>query len=647
DSYGEDIGETESDPCDDDEDEYEEDFIDDGDIEFFPDSPRQNSGVIIEEMLDDEKPAKVNGNRKRLKKKYQVSDSDGDAQNDIAKNDTRILIIESDDEEGLPLSSVIKIKRQESDSASNDQKQNIDNGGISSFDLDKTEKHMPLSSVLNTKDGSIQEKSDKKEFMGNKTNEAQDGGDQITAIKWTIEGCEIERGAGCVGHNSEEKPKKKKKKQAIESQCGRVENDLKVDVPEEENFVVEASIDDTSKKEHVKDQPVDNLYNDKGAGCVGHNSEEKPKKKKKKQAIESQCGRVENDLKVDVPEEENFVVEASIDDTSKKEHVKDQPVDNLYNDKEFIQSSHENAVKTKKKHKKHAKERQTTELGNDNMIDVQEENIQVKEAVNNDFNQEVLVKDNAVDIISIDKKPGCIGHESEKPKKKKKKRGKESQNVVVENDSKIDVQEAENCKVEARIDDISKNEPVKDQANDNLSFDKAVVQSGAENDVKTKRSAKDRQTSNAEEDSMSVALKEEKFQIEVAGGRDTNQEVPVKDNAIENDSNDKGVEKPEAGIEIQEKPTKKRKKRTKERPTDVVDNICDAQKEAKSLVVKGKTDDVTHEEPYKDESIQLIGKKDVQGLENGVKVKKKKKHAKGRQTSEVGDQSIINAQMIE
>ncbi|KAF5181722.1 hypothetical protein FRX31_028691 [Thalictrum thalictroides] len=39
------------------------------------------------------------------------------------------------------------------------------------------------------------------------------------------------------------------------------------------------------------------------------------------------------------------------------------------------------------------------------------------------------------------------------------------------------------------------------------------------------------------------ALKEEIFQIEVAGGNDINQEVPVKHNAIENDSNDKRVEK--------------------------------------------------------------------------------------------------------
>ncbi|KAF5198836.1 hypothetical protein FRX31_011577, partial [Thalictrum thalictroides] len=251
---------------------------------------------------------------------------------------------------------------------------------------------------------------------------------------------------------------------------------------------------------------------------------------------ESQCGRVENDLKVDVQDEENFVVEARIDDTSKSELVKDQPVNNLYNDNwAFVQSSHENVVKTKK-HKKHAKERQTTE--SDSKIDVQEENIQVKGTVNNDFNQEVLVKDNSVDSMSIDKELGCIGLESEKPKKKKMKRGKERRNVVVENDSKIDVQEAESCKLEAQIDDISKNEPVKDQANDNISFDKAVVQFSAENNVKAKRSSKDRQNSNVEEDSKSGDLKEEKFQIEVAGGNDINQEVPVKDNAIENDSND-------------------------------------------------------------------------------------------------------------
>ena len=63
DSYGEDIAETvsEDESSDyDSEDEYEDDLINDDDLEFFPTSPIPNSGVISEEIVDDEEPK--NGN---------------------------------------------------------------------------------------------------------------------------------------------------------------------------------------------------------------------------------------------------------------------------------------------------------------------------------------------------------------------------------------------------------------------------------------------------------------------------------------------------------------------------------------------------------------------------------------------------------
>ncbi|PIA28779.1 hypothetical protein AQUCO_06700058v1, partial [Aquilegia coerulea] len=630
DSYGEDIGDTENEAYDDDEDEYEDDFIDDDDIHFVPDSPRPKSPVVIEEILHDEKPAKVNG-RKRLKKKYQVSDSDADAHNDIVKKDTRIFTGDSDDdEEGWPLSTVIKIKYQESDSV-NDQKQSIFKGVTGSFNFDNEHgEHIPPSSVLNTKDGNILEESDKKELIESKKNEAEGGSNQVPGSERKIEdidGCEIGRGIEQqtnapplsleIGHETDEAPKKKKRKRTKDGQTGGV------------------NVVDVQKKDKV--EAISNLYsNDMGAGCVGHESVEKPKKKKKR-ANESRHGGAESDSKFDVQEEENFKVEARIDDTSKTEPVKDRAIDNLSNDKAAVQSSNENDVKTKKG-KKRAEERQTCEVGDDSMTDVyKEETIQVKEAVSNDLNQEVPVKDNAIDNISNDNMgAGCVRHESEeKPKKKKTKRVKESRNDGVENDNKVDVQVDQNYKVEARIDEISKNEPVKDQADDNLSSDKAAVHSSHENDMKTKKRAKDRQTSEVGDDSIIGAYKVEKFQVQVAGSNDINQEVAVKDNAIDNISIDSRGDVQD-GQENDEKIKKKKNKQAKDRQAYEAgdQDMINAQIDRIIEVEEARINEISLAEPFNIETYENISNdKGVVKLEVGKGIhekpmKKKKKRSK-------------------
>lgn len=110
DSFGEDIGETESDESidyDTDEDEYEDDFIDD-DLDMYSSSPVPNSGVVIEEIFDDEKPANEKGKSKQGKKKNPLTTSDNNGnsvQQLIVKSDTGGRILESEDEDGFPISS--------------------------------------------------------------------------------------------------------------------------------------------------------------------------------------------------------------------------------------------------------------------------------------------------------------------------------------------------------------------------------------------------------------------------------------------------------------------------------------------------------------------------------------------------------------
>jgi len=122
DSYGEDIADTDASDSyndSDDEDEYESDFIDDDDYKMFSASPRRKSGVVIEEIIEDDKPSNGNANRRRLKKKNQLSDSDDgsdDSQGQLVVKRNRSVVIESEDEDGFPISFSSRKKNVVNDS---------------------------------------------------------------------------------------------------------------------------------------------------------------------------------------------------------------------------------------------------------------------------------------------------------------------------------------------------------------------------------------------------------------------------------------------------------------------------------------------------------------------------------------------------
>ncbi|KAG9445381.1 hypothetical protein H6P81_016721 [Aristolochia fimbriata] len=109
DSYNEDMEMGQSSEYDtEDEEEYEEGFLDededDGeDFEMF--SQRPNSGVVIEEIHDEEKTVNGENAQKRPKKKFQNSDSDGknDSQKQIVLKGASTPVLESEDEDGFPI----------------------------------------------------------------------------------------------------------------------------------------------------------------------------------------------------------------------------------------------------------------------------------------------------------------------------------------------------------------------------------------------------------------------------------------------------------------------------------------------------------------------------------------------------------------
>ncbi|PIA49976.1 hypothetical protein AQUCO_01300604v1 [Aquilegia coerulea] len=181
DSYGEDIGESENELSTDfdSEDEYEDDFIDDDedDIEMFSASPRPKSGVVIEEILDDETPVNGNGDRKRPKSKFQVSDSDDSNQKQIIVGGASSTIeSESEDEDGFPVSSPCAEVQGKLD-----KKVSKKSKGKAKDDGDQV---MPISSPSRIEEESaeVQAKPDKK--VSKKSNKkSENGGDRVTGAK--------------------------------------------------------------------------------------------------------------------------------------------------------------------------------------------------------------------------------------------------------------------------------------------------------------------------------------------------------------------------------------------------------------------------------------------------------------------------------
>ncbi|KAJ0047670.1 hypothetical protein Pint_16579 [Pistacia integerrima] len=110
-SYGEDIADTETERSTgrSDEDKYEDSFIDDSDPKLFPPSPLSGDKVQEFEVTPDKrKPKNVKDSHKRLRKKYQLSETDDDvgAQEHTNANDTTAL--DSESEDMLPISSLCK-----------------------------------------------------------------------------------------------------------------------------------------------------------------------------------------------------------------------------------------------------------------------------------------------------------------------------------------------------------------------------------------------------------------------------------------------------------------------------------------------------------------------------------------------------------
>ncbi|KAL3341957.1 hypothetical protein AABB24_026130 [Solanum stoloniferum] len=111
------------------EDEDEDGSTDDDDFIMYPPSPITNSGVRIEEILEDEKPTDENGTSKKPKKKKNQSNGIDDSERQIVvKGNTDSPLMESEDEDGFPISAPSKNKTKSVRSQKSDGTKDQDTG---------------------------------------------------------------------------------------------------------------------------------------------------------------------------------------------------------------------------------------------------------------------------------------------------------------------------------------------------------------------------------------------------------------------------------------------------------------------------------------------------------------------------------------
>ncbi|KAL2920529.1 Peptidyl-prolyl cis-trans isomerase FKBP53 [Bienertia sinuspersici] len=123
-NYSEDIDETDSQSSDDynayvDDfiDHDEDEFVDHDDADMFPSLAARKSGVSIEEILDDEKdPSEDGGTERAKKKKKHLAIADKEAEQQIAaKSDDTASFLESEDDDGFPVSRAAKSSSENSE----------------------------------------------------------------------------------------------------------------------------------------------------------------------------------------------------------------------------------------------------------------------------------------------------------------------------------------------------------------------------------------------------------------------------------------------------------------------------------------------------------------------------------------------------
>ncbi|KAF4386586.1 hypothetical protein F8388_006541 [Cannabis sativa] len=342
-SYGEDIADTDTQGSDnsEEEEEFEDSFINDEDPEVYPPSPVSNDGDG-DDGLDDNKPLNGKRNsRRRLRKKYQLVESDDEEQfPKVIKSNggTTVPVLGSeDDEDNFPIFSCIKnraAKKIKMDGEENADRGTDENSnkmieddenyyteskgnteGIVLGDQPIRQSDLPVDPLpsevdcrskvtLKRKERSADVSIDSdKTHCDNVLNEVkmqpceastEDGQMQMMAhVNQTESPNVLTLPSTEVGHENDQKQKKKKKRKAQknENKFSDVDSNLMNDVKEnndiQDNSRV-ASVEDLTKSEEIW-EPANDQFADED-----QSEGKKVKKKKKKKSKVKENGEVVN-----------------------------------------------------------------------------------------------------------------------------------------------------------------------------------------------------------------------------------------------------------------------------------------------------------------------------------------------------------------
>ncbi|KAI9384926.1 hypothetical protein POPTR_012G129200v4 [Populus trichocarpa] len=284
---GEDIVDTESDESSeyDYDDEYDDD---DDDLQMYSPSPVPKSGVVIEEITEDDKPTKENGKSKRLKKKNNQSSDKEDQNNSqqqiVLKRDRGISVLESEDEDGFPISSSAKNKdtvqeqQAELDGQKDKETTQETKKKMASEDNDDTRKKRKVKSV--DQDGQPERKTKKKKKQRERGTEAKvdemDDKEEINnASRDEIESKQVKKqdstnrnkheqrdldtdADSMPGEDSSDKKKKKNKKKKKTQDSGATTNDQAVSAAGGE---AKSSLESEDKQSTAKSSQVRTFSN--------------------------------------------------------------------------------------------------------------------------------------------------------------------------------------------------------------------------------------------------------------------------------------------------------------------------------------------------------------------------------------------------
>ncbi|XP_062157088.1 peptidyl-prolyl cis-trans isomerase FKBP43-like isoform X3 [Alnus glutinosa] len=494
---GEDIVDTETERSEDsDEDEYEDSFINDDDLEVYPPSPVSDGG----EILDNEKPKNRKDSRIRLRKKYQICESDDEGcsqQKDTVKGSSSELALQSEDDDSVPISYLYKSK-----TTANKTTEEVEGN---------TNKETCETSNKKTEDGN---------YVIEPTRTADNvvsGQPKITIEKTTeeIEG-KTDKGTGETSDQKAEddgnyaiQPKRKAHDVFIDGQSKTTMKER----TEEVDGRADKGTGETSYKRTEELELSDTVM--LPSTEVGCEDGERPKKKRKEREKEERTCEAEskhyNFVKEDKAQQNESNAENRVQDFPLRDKAANDNREAELLDKFFLPSTKvgsEDGEKPKKKRKERLKEGKA--FGKDSNI-VKEDKVQQDEVKANNMilgSLEVELPENP--LLPSTKIGSEVG---EKLKKKSKQQARDVKISKTDSKHNNGVREDRAQQNEAKANDIVQGLPMTDEQNQNLandkSFDSNVREFDDENHSKEKnikKKKKSRTQENVEAVNKNISL---------------------------------------------------------------------------------------------------------------------------------------------